>query len=478
VPSLRERVAALLGVSTYQPPEKEIPGVKLTSKLVDRIREAIGGQLEPLPTTKLHWYLSDLELCQTQADRGDMQLVGMLSQSMRRDGVLRGLLDVRTSVTSLPRRFHGGTTDTGREIIEVLQSKNGSDRSVFDEMFPTDELCRVCEDKIVCGVAVAEMIPVQGRDFPVMVRRLPQNLYYLWQRNQWFYRSIAGLIPITPGLPDENGHTWLLFTSGRVTPWNYGLWPALGRAFIGKEHSFYGRQNYIAKLANPARVAEVPTGATEIERKGFLRDIIAWGLNTVFELPVGWTVKLLESNGRGYEVMEADISACEREYATAICGNTVVLDGGVGFANADVFSKLTESLIRQTAEGLTHVLNTQGLTGFIANRWGVEALDNAVGVEYDTTPPADKKVQADTMVSLGNGIKALTEALAMHQRTVNVDELAAQFGIPLNEANPILMAGSEDPPVLQASLVAPASNTAPVPAETKVLNGASVRSEN
>ena len=471
--TFREHVSALLGISTYQPPADEIPGVPLTSGLVDRIRKAIGGQLEPLPTTKQHWYLPDLEVAQTQADRGDMQLIGMLGQSMRRDGVLRGLLDVRTSVTSLPRRFHGGSTDTGRQIIESLQSKNGSDRSVFDEMFPTNELSRFCEDGLVCGVGIAENIPVVGRDFPVMVRRLPQNLWYLWQKNQWFYRSIAGLIPIVPGMPDEDGHSWMLYLpGGRVTPWNYGLWPALGRAFISKEHSFYARQNFIAKLANPARVAEVPIGATEVQRQGFLRDVIAWGLNTVFELPIGWTVKLLESNGRGFEVMQADIDTCNKEYATALCGNTVMMDGGVGFQNADIFRLMSENLIRQTAESLAHVLNTQGLPWFIASRWGIEALENAVAIEYDTTPPQDKKVQADTFVSLGNGIKAMVEAFALMKRTVNVDELAARFGVPLNEDNPILMAGSEDPPRLDADLVAPSSTAAPKPAEQQKPNGA------
>lgn len=460
--SLRERVAALLGVSTYQPPAEEAGGIPLTSDLLDKVRKSMGGQLEPLPVTKLHWYLADLETCQAEADRGDLQLVGMLGQSMRRDGVLRGCLDVRTSIVSLPRRFVGGSTEIGRQIIEALQSKNGSDRSVFDEMFPSNELARFCEDGLVCGVGVAEMIPVVGRDFPVMVRRLPQNLYYLWQKNQWYYRSVAGLIPIVPGMADDKGHAWLLFTpGGRVTPWNYGLWPALGRAFIAKEHSIYARQNYIAKLANPARVAEVPVGATEVERKGFLQSLIAWGLNTCFELPVGWTVKLLESNGRGYEVMQADIDTNNKEYATALFGNTVMLDGGVGFQNADIFRVMTGHLIRQTAEGVAHVLNTQGLPSFIASRWGVDALSNAVGIEYDTTTPPERKTQADMMVSLGNGLEALARGLAPFGLAPNVREICAGFGLPVTPASPMLMPGAEDAPTVQPDVVAPAASTSP-----------------
>jgi len=166
---------------------------------------------------------------------------------------------------------------------------------------------------------------------------------------------------------------------------------------------------------------------------------------------VGWQVKLLESNGRGFEVMQADIETCNKEFATCVLGNTVMLDGGVGFQNADIFRMMSENLIRQTAESLAHVINTQGLPGFIVRRWGIEALRNAVAVEYDTTAPQDKKQMADTFVSFGNGIKAVTEALAMHGRAPNVDELAARFGIPLTTTSPMLAPGSEDPPVIVVS---------------------------
>ena len=429
---LGELVGALLGISTFAP--STVPGIMLGDETTHNVREVYGGMLEPIPQIRLRWYPPDIERAQRLATNGDMTMVGQLSESMRIDGVIRGLGDARTSVVKFPKRFYGS-----EEVIEVLQSKTNSDRNIYDELIPATEAALMAWDGISTGMAIGEMVPVKGRNFPVLVRRFPQNLFFRWWQNQWYYRSVVGLIPIQPGIPDANGNSWVFhIPGGRLTPWNNGLWNTLGRSYINKTQTIFARQSYEMKHSHPARVAIAALGATEEERQGFLGGIIRWAMNAAFALPVGWDLKLIESNGQGIAVYEKSIDTYNAEIATALCGSAVMLQGTVGFSNVDVFRVVQKDLIETTAKGWDHTVNTQILPAFIGQRWGVDALENATTVETDTTAPADRKVEADTMVSLGNSIKGLVEAIQAAQVAagvkkpiaLNVGEILARFGIP------------------------------------------------
>src|SRR6516162_10029096 len=132
---VRNAVDALLGVSAYQRPpvNTDIP-----EEVIERIREEMGGNIQPLPVTKLRWYLEDLEFCQTQADMGTMRLPAQLCRAMNRDGTIKGLLKTRTKgLIRLPKRFYGDESESGPAA--ALKARNGS-RSVFDEMLPPSEL--------------------------------------------------------------------------------------------------------------------------------------------------------------------------------------------------------------------------------------------------------------------------------------------------------------------------------------------------
>lgn len=443
--AFRAVVSALQGISTFSPASQ--PGPSLND--VQEIRKAIGGNLEIIPPVRLRWYPPDIERAQNQASNGDLLLIGQLCESMRLDGVLRGLSDARTSVANFPRRFYGS-----REVVDTLDSKNVSDRSVYNEMVPSTEARLMIDDGLKAGVAIGELVPVVGRNFPVLVRRFPQNLFFMQTQNQWYYRSVAGLMPIAPGVPDANGNAWVLhIPGGRLAPWNSGLWNTLGRAYINKTQTLFARQSYVMKHAHPARVATAALGATEEERRGMLTSLIRWALNGAFALPIGWDIKLLESKGEGIKVYDDEINTYNSEMATALCGSAVMLQGTAGFSNMDVFRIVQTDLIRTTAEAWDHTVNTQVLPSFIATRWGVDALKNATTVETDCTPPKDRKVEADTMQSLANAIDSLVKAIAEAQKagasstpvTLDLDEMLARFGIPIRKVTPELAAQAAAP---------------------------------
>jgi hypothetical protein len=394
---------------------------------VEQVRNALGGQIQPIPVTPTRWYLSDLESAEIQADQGQIRLAAQLMRAAFRDGVLAGVMSTRTSgLVRLPKQFSGNP-----EIIEGLeQGSTVEARSVFDEMCPASELASLVRDGETLGVGVAELVPVEGRDYPVLVRLDPEFLFYVWSENRWYFRSIAGMIPIVPG----DGR-WVLHTpGGRIAPWQSGLWRALGRAYIRKEHANLHKDNWEGKLANPARVAVSPQGASEEQTQSWFRSVLAWGVNTVFGMKPGYDVKLLESNGRGHESFEKTIADQNNEFIMAVCGQTVTTDGGSGFANADIHRSIRADLIKATADALAYTINTQVLPQYVVAHFGEDALANGVTIAWDVAPPKDKTAEATVLTSAAGAIKALTEALTTSGRTVDVDALCTRFGVPLVRA--------------------------------------------
>ena len=415
------RVAALLGVSAYVGANAASFGPD--DATVDRLRKAQGGNIQPIPASQTRWYLDDLESAEISADMGNIAGAARLMRAARKDGVLSGVLSTRTSgLVRLPKRFRGRP-----EIVSALESGPIAARSVFEEMFPASELASLAADGILLGVGVGELVPVAGRDYPVFVRLDPEFLRFSWSENRWYFRSVAGEIPITPG----DGR-WVLHTpGGRMAPWQHGLWRAIGRAYITKEHAREHRDNWEGKLANPARVATAPMGAEETQRLSWFRQVMAWGVNTVFALTPGYDVKLLESNGRGADSFRETIREQNEEMIVTVAGQTVTTTGGTGFANADVHKSIRADLIKQTADDLAYTINTQGLPIWIVTRFGEDALEDGAAVEWDVTPPKDRNSEASALVTTANAVTLLTEALEGHGLEPDIEKICDRFGVPV-----------------------------------------------
>lgn len=422
--SWKSSIGALLGISAYTKPP--LDSIDLDDANVERIRAMQGGQLAPLPFTQTRWFLRDLESAIHAADAGDISWAARLYKAFRRDGILAGLLSTRTGgLVRLPKRFSGDP-----DVVEALERRDGLlARSMFEDMCPSAELALMAADGIALGIAVGELVPVEGRDFPVLVRIDPEFLRYRWNENRWYYSSIAGQIPITPG----DGRWVLHVPGGRMTPWQHGLWTALGQAWINKQHALLHRSNYSAKLANAARAVTGPIGATEDQRIGMLAQVAAWGVNSTFELPIGWDVKLIESNGRGFDVFQEEITTCDTEAMIALAGQVVTTTGGTGFANADIHKSIRADLIQETADGLSYTLNTQVIPQFVFARWGLSKLQKGGAVvEWDVTPPKDVKAEAESLKAFADALTLLTTALAPYGgRKVDIGSLTAKYGIPI-----------------------------------------------
>jgi hypothetical protein len=414
-----DALRAILSVSTY---EQQRQGWGPTPAQQDTIRENLGGNISPLPQTKTRWYLKELELAQYNADSGDLEMAAMLYRAMRRDGVFSGLLSQCTDgLVRLPKRFFGDV-----DQVKELEARNGS-QSVFDAMFPPQELALLAADGIMLGIGVAELLPVQGRDYPVLCRLDPQWLRYRWNENRWYYMSVTGPLPITPG----DGRWLLHVPGGRISPWNSGKWQACGRAWIHKEHALSYRSNWEAKLANPARVGEVPQGADDNQQQSWFQKIAAWGVDTVFTAKPGYTVKLLESNGRGYESFQQTIETSDNEFMICLAGQIMTTTGGTGFANMDVPKSIRADIIKSVADSLSYTVNTQGLPVWAYLHYGPDSLETRAIVEWDVTPAKDRLVEANSLVTVAAAITNVRKALGLYDRELDIDQLCEQFGVPV-----------------------------------------------
>jgi hypothetical protein len=430
IAALRELLPALLGLSAYS--KGRGFGPDLDSPQVVTVRESQGGNLAPWPTTKIRWYLADLETAQHNADAGNFRLAAQICRAMRRDGTISGLLETLASgVVRLPKKFYGSD-----QSVSALRARNGS-RSVFDDMIPTSESSLLVDDGAHLGMGIAELVPVPGRDFPILIRLEPEFLQFRWNENRWYYLSIAGALPITPG----DGRWVLHCPGGRQAPWMSGKWMATGRAFINKEHALLHRSNYIAKLANAARAATSSVGASEPEREGMIRKLIAWGMNTVFDLPVGWDVKLIESNGVGYQVFQADIDTSDREVAMAVAGQVVSAgDAPTGFIKGDLYETIRGDILEKHAMGYAYTVNTQVLPQFNALRFGEDALNDGAILELDSSKPKDLQAQASAFVTASDSFSKIQEAFdeiakltGTPRKILDLNELVTRFGIPTIE---------------------------------------------
>lgn len=381
-----------------------------------------GGHITPPSQSQTRWYLADVEAAVYESDQGDIERFAKLARTMRRDGTLIGVLRTRTSgLVRLPKRY------TGRPDMVAALEGTKKKRGIFDQMFPAPELAAFLADGILLNIAVGELLPVKGRDFPVFRRLNPQYLIYRWYEDKWYYRSMEGLLPITPG----DGRWILHLPNGENEPWANALGWALGRAWVTKDHAFHLRANYESKLANPARVAYAPNGATEGQRVNFFQKVIAWGVNTVFSLLPGWDVKLIESNGRGYEVFMQTIEKCDEEIILALGSSPVLVDGGTGFANADVHKSIRADVIQDDAEGLAHTINTQGIPPWVNAIYGGDALEETPMVSWDVTPPKNLKEEAESLSAAAKAIVDLRAAYKGTKQHPDEEAIAVRFAIPL-----------------------------------------------
>lgn len=400
-----------------------VPGVKVTDSLVEAIREVWGGNLQPLPQTKLEWFQEEVDAASKLADEGDLSQAARLKRACVRDPIINGLLATKSGgIIRLPKKWSGSQV-----VVDSLMSKDGGIPR-FDLMCPPQELKAMADDSDFLGVSYGELIEVPGRHYPVLERKDPEFLYYRWSTNTWHMRSNAALLDIDPGQGN-----WVLHLQGpRIAPWQSAKWHALGRSWVRKDQAQHLKQNWMWKLANAARVAVSPKGASKDMRNNWFKQVASWGINTTFSVVNGWDVKLIESNGRGWEGFDTSIKDSNEDFMIGLAGQLVSITGGTGFSSEDLYASVRYDLIREVAVPLGYTISTQILPWYTYLNFP-EEMDDSPCLEFEVKKPSDLTAEASIYTALGAGLQALQEVAATAGLAIDVAKFFQKFGIPTTE---------------------------------------------
>lgn len=375
------------------------------------------------------WTPLDQDTALHQAEQGTLLRLAQLLDAMKRDGLIRGIMETRTlGLIRLPVQYtgdpwlvsllRGAEARYDAEGVEVAPAQPGA----WSAMMPQSELAALLWDGIMAGVGVGELVP-RG-DEPPVLRHLDLHwVTYQHASDTWHYQTTAGRVLIEPG----NGR-WVLFTPyGRDRPWIRGAWWSCALPWISKFNATMDRMRWQNQLADPLKVIMAGPGADEKHRRSlldFVRNV--WRRAAGLVTPPGYTADLVESNGRGYEVYKEAEERADIEIQVALDAQTTMTTGSSGFSSGNVWRDRAAAMIAGIAEALSTTIHQQ-VTGPWAARWHASPGRAPVG-KWDLRSPEQRTAEAESLAKLAAGVTAMDAALAPRGERLDLDAWEAEHG--------------------------------------------------
>jgi hypothetical protein len=394
--------------------QRSVPALPAAPSRADSYRPR---RQAPLPT-RVEWFLADIQNAMRQADAGQMRDAALLVEAFRLDGRIVGLMNTRTfGLLALPREL---SSDAGAtELLAALKSR-------YDYLVPIGEAAAMLSDLAYLGFAIGELVD-GGHAGIRLARLLSEGVTLNVSTGEIRYNGE----PVIPG----NGR-WVWFERSDVATWRQGIWPALARPFIAKDHAIYLRENYSNKLANAARVAKVPLGASDVDAQSWFESVASWGPDTTFATRPGYEVDLVEGNGVGYDVFRKTIEDSDNDSTFAIAGQKVTSEGTPGFTNGNMFATIAGFQIEVDASVFVNGINSQVLPWW-QDRAAVSPAERAecLSIKYDTESPEAKKNRLQSAVEVwtkaAEAVTAINQVLSDSKQQVDVVELVKRLSIPV-----------------------------------------------
>lgn len=258
--------------------------------------------------------------------------------------------------------------------------------------------------------------------------------------------TTAGLVTITPG-----DGAWVLHAPDGSRPWMTGAVRGLALPWLARQYARRDWSRFSEKHGLPIVGAIVPMESDAADKEAFYSDLRRLGSEGLVMLPRdredrGFDVKYLEpGNVQASNAFRDLIAHCDQAIAVALLGQASNATEGGSFAKAASLNDIRIDILEADARGLAETIYAQILRPWAHFQYG--DADLAPMPVWDPTPPADTSALASTHKTAGEAIGAWTKAAAASGLAVDVEAMAARYGVPLKRSpEPEPVPATSEPP--------------------------------
>lgn len=421
-------------------------------------RPAPGVYATHEPDVWATWTIDGIRQALIDHERGQFRTAAILAdQLLRDDRIFATLNSLVLGALGLP--FSTRPSDATTNQRKALELAKQVDAWWF-RMIPESTHGEILRWYALMGFVVAEVYwdttTVIGEWRPRLRVHHPQFISYDF-REQAFFVEVAGEIGpdgervvsgtsrvrVTPG----DGR-WLLFGSSGERPWMNGAVRPVAFLFLVRTLATrdWVRRSEVTGIG--IRKAMVPNGADEKVVAKFLKAVQKLGVETTLRLPEGFNFQIEAVDGKATELFEKLIGRCDMGITLALLGQNMTTQAGMSGNQgaAQVHARVQLDRLEAIVEGLATTLREHVLIPWgrfnVAN-W---EQDWAPWPHWDTRPPADRKVEAETLNTLAQALKGLEE------QRVDTDVVLERFDLKRREAGvkspvpPVATPPANEPP--------------------------------
>lgn len=405
------------------------------------------------------WTPATLRAALDEHESGVLASSAALSESVGRDCVVFGALATRVralaSKYALPFCVEAGEGDKRR-----LESVRERIEELWWTACPESVIEPILRDAIMLGVAVGTIWWERSATewIPHLRHLAAHGLEYVELECAWYYTTNAGdRLRVTPG-----DGTWFLHLPHGERSYMWGAVRSIAEPWLERRYAQRDRARWCERHGMPVLAVKEPHFASDdVEgpdgEASTQADAVyaamrnGLGSGAVIRLPQGqtpddggWTADWLELRGTSFEGFAASLKAAANDIETALLGRP--RDGGAKGGDGELASETGRNeFLSSDAEPLSTTIREQVWKPFVAFNVDPAQLELAAWGRWDTRPPQNKKVRAETLKTLGEALTLLAPI------GIEVEDVLEEFGLEAPEGVEV-----PEPTTPQATPAAPA----------------------